>query len=163
MSFSIDEESDWPETSARPVARIWTYVGLTLWPTLRGDMAPHCLTAAWSPRDRRRHVTDPSLCILLKLASFFKVFTWTNCTAGVWLLLAQHSARERNKIPVTQEATSLSPLRQVISGCFNFIHLATSETQPLCLLWKLTPGLIEICISYHTASGPVLTNVCHRG
>lgn len=39
--------------------------------------------------------------------------------------------KRRNKISVTWEAMSLSPLRQAISGCFNFIHLATSKTQSL--------------------------------
>lgn len=147
MPFSIVEESDLLKTSAWSGARIWTYFGLTLGPMLRADMAPHCLTAAWSLRDRSCHVIDLSLCIWLKLPTLFKVFTWANCT-GVYDFCWLSTLPERgNKISVTQEAMSLFPLRQVISGCFNFIHLATSEIQPSFRLWKLTWSLIEIYIS----------------
>lgn len=64
-----------------------------------------------------------------------------------------------NKISVTQEATSLSPLRQVISGCFNFIHLATSETPSPVPLYKLNSRPNWDIYLLPPASGPVLTNV----
>lgn len=43
-------------------------------------------------------------------------------------LLAQHSAGERKQNFCDPGSNALPPLRQVISDCFNFIHLATSET-----------------------------------
>lgn len=89
----------------------------------------------------------------------FKVSIWANCKAGVWLAGSALSQREKTKFLWPRKQRVYPPLRQVISGCFNFIHLATSETPSPVPLCKLNSRPNWDIYLLPPTSGSVLTNV----
>lgn len=110
--------------------RIWTHMA-SLWDSCSQDYIEPSF-------NRRRHATvsvynwgnytrNASICICFKFLRHLKSPSEPTVRLCGFCWVSTLPERE-NKISVTWEVRSLSPLRQVISGNFNFIHLVTSES-----------------------------------